>query len=38
MAAGNMNLVLSLTGKDNGAIRLLQETERQLARAALSRQ
>ena len=38
MAAGNMNLVLSLTGKDNGAVRLLQETERQLARAALSRQ
>ncbi|PJO78413.1 PRTRC system protein F [Neisseria brasiliensis] len=38
MAAGNMNLVLSLTGKDNGAVRLLQDTERQLARAALSRQ
>ena len=37
MANQNMKLVLSLAGRDDGAVRLLAETERQLKRAALSR-
>lgn len=37
MANQNMKLVLSLAGRDDGAGRLLAETERQLKRAALSR-
>ena len=37
MASGLMKLVLSLTGRDDGAKRLLAETERQLQRTATSR-
>lgn len=37
MANGLMKLVLSLTGRDDGAKRLLAETERQLQRTATSR-
>ena len=32
MASGDMNLVLSLTGRDGGARRLLQQTQEELAR------
>ena len=35
MANQNMKLVLSLAGRDDGAVRLLAETERQLKRAAI---
>ncbi|MFV2030590.1 PRTRC system protein F [Neisseria sp. S1] len=38
MANGLMKLVLSLTGRDDGARRLLADTERQLKRTALSKQ
>ena len=38
MANANMNLMLSITGRDNGAIKLLQETERQLQKSKLSRE
>lgn len=38
MSAGNMNLTLTLTGRDNGARNLLRETERSLERTRLAQQ
>ena len=37
MSSANMNLSLALTGRDNGARRLLQETEQYMQRMAQSR-
>ncbi|WP_274571552.1 phage tail tape measure protein [Neisseria leonii] len=38
MSDTNMKLVLSLTGRDDGAVKLLRETERQLLKSKLSRE
>ncbi|STZ75571.1 phage tail tape measure protein [Bergeriella denitrificans] len=38
MSSANMKLVLSLTGRDDGAVKLLRETERQLLKSKLSRE
>ena len=38
MSAGNMNLTLTLTGRDNGARNLLRETERSLERTRQAQQ